>query len=278
MNNHNFIYLFWKKELLVFSKNLFVLKKYPDTNTVHDIRVSIKKLRAALELYVLISEEQLLAYPLKETEVFFNILGRQRDIEICLELLKSSEKDTGRVFNELKRSFRTILNTSRNWTIKAAKDYKKRELAAVALLLKTEKLPIENEELTTRIHAIIASHLAGSKKYFKQPHKLRQYLKGIYYWIKMIQEQLSVQIDYEKQLHQVLDDFGAWQDLQVFETRIKHFRKDFLPKSFAEYDSVKKLEADVLAKKQELLKAALNKTRHLIRKLESAKKEKSVPL
>jgi len=278
MSKYNFIYACWKKELQVFNKNLAALKKHPDTNTVHDIRVSIKKLRAALELYILVSEDRLLAYPLKETEDFFNILGRQRDIEICLYLLRDFEKDKRRVFNELKRHFRAILNSSFNWTIKAAKEYKKKEITSVALLLKTETLPLANEETETKVHSLITSYLTGCKKYYKQPHRLRQYLKGIYYWIKMIQEQLSVQIAYEKQLHQVLDDFGVWQDLQVFETRIKHFRKDFLPKSFAEYESVKMLETEVLKRKQKLLKATLNKTSRLIKKIESAKKEKSVPL
>jgi len=278
MSKYNFIYACWKKELQVFDKNLAALKKHPDTNAVHDIRVSIKKLRSALELYVLISENRLLAYPLKETEDFFNILGRQRDIEICLDLLRDFEKDKRRVFNELKRYFSAILKSSFNWTIKAAKEYNKKEIASVSFLLKTETLPLANEETGTKVHPLITFYLTGCKKYYKQPHRLRQYLKGTYYWIKMIQEQLSVQIAYEKQLHQVLDDFGVWQDLQVFETRIKHFRKDFLPKSFAEYESVKMLETEVLKRKQKLLKATLNKTSRLIKKIESAKKEKSVPL
>jgi hypothetical protein len=167
------------------------------------------------------------------------------------------------------------LSISYKWTKKAVEAYKKKELAAIALMLKTEASLIANEELKIKVAVVIGSHLADSRNYFKQPHKLRQNLKEIYFWIKIIQETLHYGVEYETELHQVLDDFGHWQDLQVLETRIKHFRKDFLPKSFQEYESVKTLETDVKEKKENLLKATLNKTDRLLTKVEAAKKEKS---
>jgi hypothetical protein len=52
----------------------------------------------------------------------------------------------------------------------------------------------------------------------------------------------------------------------VFEMKIKHFRKDYLPKTFSDYESTKMLEGVVKEKKEKLLKLALNKTRSLLRK------------
>ena len=91
MNYQDILAMFWKKEQRVFYNNLAILKQYSQKEAVHDIRVSIKKLRAALELYVLLNEEPLWKYPLKKTETLFSILGKQRDIEICIEFLRAFE-------------------------------------------------------------------------------------------------------------------------------------------------------------------------------------------
>lgn len=265
MNYRNIVFPCWKKEQDVFNKNLAVLKQQPETNAVHDIRVTIKKLRALLRLYVFLTEEQLWKYPLKETEDLFTILGKQRDIEICLELLQDLEKETSKKYPEFRRYLDAALNTAQQWTTNAVRTYKKKELSAVALMLKTESIPLTNEELKLKAIRIIALQLSGCSAYFKQPHQLRQQFKEIYYWIKMAGEILAVRVDYEKKLHPLLDEFGEWQDMQVLETRTRHFRKDHLPRAFPEYESLKKLEAVIKEKGEALLKTTLNKTRHLIK-------------
>jgi CHAD domain-containing protein len=271
----NFIFTHWKKEQRVASDNLALLKQHHDKNAVHDLRIAIKNLRAALKLYILITEEPFWQYPLKKTEELFNILGKQRDIEICLETLATLEKETAKKYTELKYHFQSLLIVAYKWTTKTVREYKKKELAAIALLLKDERQFFVPEELEYKIPGIINNHLADCRNYYKQPHKLRQYLKEIYYWIKMIPKAIFVQVEYEKRLHEILEDFGNWQDLQMFEIKIKHFRKDYLPKVFHEYDSIKMLKNSVTEKKAILLKTALNKTRRLIRKVTSPKKEKS---
>lgn len=264
-NYHNIVFPCWRKEQEVFNNNLAVLKQKPETNAVHDIRVAVKKLRALLRLYVLLTEEQLWKYPLKETENLFTILGKQRDIEICMELLQGLEKETGNKYPEFRCYLGAALNTAQQWTTNAVSAYKKRELSAVALMLKTESIPFTSEQLKLKATRIIASQLSGCSAYFKQPHQLRQYLKEIYCWIKMTEEMLAVKVDYEKQLHRLLDAFGEWQDMQVLETRTRHFRKDYLPRAFPEYETLKKLEAVIKEKREALLKTTLSKTRLLIK-------------
>jgi hypothetical protein len=92
----------------------------------------------------------------------------------------------------------------------------------------------------------------------------------------MIPETLFFPVEYEKELHEVLDDFGNWQNLIVFEIKLKHFRKDYLPKTFPEYDATKMLEAGVKEKKEKLLELALDKTSSLLRKATQSEKEKSL--
>jgi CHAD domain-containing protein len=266
MGHTGFIFIFWEKEQKEFFKNLAVLKKHSRKKAVHDLRVAVKKLRAALELNFLISEKPLPEDLLKGTEELFTILGKQRDIEICLELIDTFKKETGKKYPALKNYFRTLLPVAIKWTKKAVKQYKKKELEELALLLENESPVIDQEELKQKIAGIINTRLADCRNYFEKPHKLRQSLKEIYYWIMMIPASLFPPVEYEKELHDVLDDFGNWQNLSVFEAKIKHFRKDYLPKTFPEYESTKMLEAAVKEKKENLLKDTLNKTNSLLRK------------
>jgi CHAD domain-containing protein len=125
MDYPDFIFAYWKKEQQAFRKNLAILKQHPDKDAVHDIRVTIKKLRAALQLYVLISGEPLWKYPLQETDSFFSILGKQRDIEICLELLTAFENEIGKKYTELNHYFQSVLAVAYKWTRDAVKKYQK---------------------------------------------------------------------------------------------------------------------------------------------------------
>ena len=266
MSNIDFIFNYWEKEKKIFNKNLAVLKKHPRKKAVHDLRVAVKKFRAALELYFLISVKPSGDDHLKETEQLFSVLGKQRDIEICLEIIDDSEKETGQKYPALKHYLRTVLSVACTWTKKAVRPYKKKELEAVALLLKNETPVIEQEELKYKMAGIINTRLVHCSNYYKQPHQLRQNLKEVYYWITMIPESLLPHVEYEKELHDVLDDFGNWQNLSVFAIRLKHFRKDFLPKTHPEYHSIKMLEAASVEKKEILLQLALNKTTSLLKK------------
>lgn len=278
MTTTDLIYQHWKQEQHVFNENLATLRKNNEKDAVHDLRVAVKKLRATIELYVLLTKEPLWEYPLKETEKLFNISGKQRDIEIALEVLSELEKDTGKKYPELKGHLQTSLNIARKWTNMAVAEYKKKELEAIAVLIKEDKSPCIHEDLKYNLASLITEHLAGSRNYFKKPHKLRQYLKEIYYWIKMAPENWDTVTQYEKEMHSVLDSLGRWQDLDMFNIKTNHFRKDYLPKIFPEYALIKDLQKTILAEKEELLKATLSKIRQILRKLSQDEKEKSVSL
>ena len=266
MDAAGLIFTGWEKEQKILNKNLSVLKKHPGKEAVHDLRVAVKKLRAILKLYFLLAGKPLPEYLLKETEQLFSILGKQRDIEICLEIIADSEKEYGKKYTEAENYFRSLLSVASARTLKAVQQYKKKETDETGLLLKPEiKIP-GDEALKIRIAVIIHTHLAACQHYFNKPHKLRQSLKEIYYWIKMIPA-LFLQFEYEKELHDLPDDFGNWQNLTVFEIKLKHFRKDYLPKVLPEYEATKMLGTAVKEKKEKLLKLALNKTSSLLKKV-----------
>lgn len=274
MDNSDFLFILWNKEQKVFRKNLALIKKKPGKKAVHDLRVAIKKLRAALELHFLITEKPPGAISLKDTKQLFKILGKQRDIEICLELIAAFEKENGKKYASLKQYCRSVLSVTQKWSRNTVRQYKSKELEEAAIFLKEESLAYEQEELRIKIEGIINKYLTNCRSYYKDPHKIRQQLKQIYYWIKMTPDPLFPKVGYEKELNQLLDELGNWQDLYLFEIKLKRFRKEYQSKSFTDYESIKLLEAEVKEKKDSLLKLSLQKTSILMRKVTLIQKEK----
>src|SRR5712671_130355 len=128
MGSTDFIYRGWEKERRLVSKTLAALKKDPDKETVHTLRVTVKKLKAAVKLHTLITKDPFLQDSLKETEQLFEILGKQRDTEIYLEIIDGLKKDTRKKVPELKNYFLLLLPVAYTRKNKAVRQYKKKEL------------------------------------------------------------------------------------------------------------------------------------------------------
>lgn len=270
----DFIYVFWEKEQKIFNKNLAILKKRPGKKPVHDLRVAVKKLRAALNLFFFITGIPKPEKLLIDTNKLYSIIGKQRDLEICIEVIEFAEKETGNKYAVLKKYIRSLLSVAIKWSRKEVKQYERKELDETAAFLKDNIKVFEFEELKNKIRIILNAKLYNSKNFYKKPHKLRQNLKEFYYWIKMIPETLLSPFRFEKELEQLLEDFGNWQNLTVIEIKLKHFRKDYLPKTFPEYYSTKMLEVLIKEKMESLLKSSLSKTKVLLRKVSALEKEK----
>ena len=141
MNTGNLVSLNWEKELQVFKKNMSVLRKNHRKNALHDLRVAVKKLRAFLELGLLLSRDKEDARTLQAetilnyTESLFTVSGRQRDLEICLEIVSSFKKETGHPFSELNSFFRSCLKKAGTWTRAGIQHFKITELHKAGRLL-----------------------------------------------------------------------------------------------------------------------------------------------
>jgi len=95
MEGYNTLHVNWKKSQKDFSQAFTQLQQRINPAAVHDIRVTIKRLRAYLDLYILIKKEPEWEYFLSKTEILFNVLGRHREVEICLKLITAYETKTG---------------------------------------------------------------------------------------------------------------------------------------------------------------------------------------
>jgi CHAD domain-containing protein len=261
----------WEKELEVFRKNLQLLLVKPDKEAVHDLRVAVKKMRAILEIYLLISDERFLKNPMQETEILFSVLGKQRDMEICIDILVIYKKETRLQYPLLAEFLDAILKKTYKWTEKAVKTYNIKELNSIKILFKNGENKAGEAFDTDLMMEVINNQLKKCSSFYKQPHKLRQHIKRIYYWVKILPENLWQKL-HEKELHTLCDMLGEWQDLEIFGTRVRHFRKDILPDCYDESNEIKMMLAEVKEKNKNKLAAALTNCRRLIKRIRATEK------
>jgi CHAD domain-containing protein len=266
----NPILLNWKKEQKNFNQQLQLLHRKLDKDAVHELRVAVKKLRAYLEMYIMIKEKNeedgtWMRNLFTETEGLFTVSGRQRDIEICLEVLKTIQEERSLTFLSLLLYLKSLLKITKAWTNDAIHQYKRKELPRIALALKQDQESADAADVYEQISNIINNHVALLRPCFKKPHLLRKKLKLIHYWLQLLPVNKKYQPD---QLHKILDELGRWQDYQVLQTRVNHFRKDYLPKTFKENETLKELSVYCKETMKELLAGALKKTGKYIREVE----------
>jgi CHAD domain-containing protein len=268
----NIMWQHWKKTQKEAVDNLSSLQQRINSVAVHDVRVAIKRLRAYLHLYILLKKEPDWDYFLTKTNQFFAILGRYRDIEICRLLTASLEKETNSSSKEFNNYLQQLQKTSRAWANGEVHRYSKKELAKIALLLKQDETLADKAQFSTALSGIIYDRLAATKKHFREPHQLRKNLKEVYYWISLFPEENAAATWYSEDLHKILDDLGEWQDHEILDVRIRHYRKDWLPKPFAEYQLLKSFRGKIKDRKRVLLENARRNARSWLAKV--AEKEK----
>jgi CHAD domain-containing protein len=269
MNTGNLVWLNWKKEQQEFEKNLSVLRKNHRKDALHDLRVAVKKLRAYLELGLVLYQDRK-ASPtdqveslLKNTESLFTISGRQRDLDICLKVVSSLKKETGHPYKELQSYFRSCLSKSRRWTMAGIQQFKIIELQKAGRLLEQKKQPEDPITTPSGIMKLISGQIPELPHCFRKPHQLRKKLKTIYYWLQLVRPEAPETTS----LHDILDDLGNWQDLGITGTRLKHFRQDLLPGVFDEKMHVREAEKEIETRQKILLRSAIAKTRKWLKSM-----------
>jgi CHAD domain-containing protein len=267
MSNEHLIATHWATEKKKFDVNLSIIQQQVETNAIHDIRVSIKKLRAFWELSTLLHKEPPGNYNLNKTEQLFDVLGKHRDIHISIELLLEDEKDTSCSYSELRQYLQLLLTRTQAWVTQSVNGYDGEELPRILIFFNNNNDFDDGKEMVQHIRNIINSRLAAMRDFFKQPHKVRQNLKAVYYWAALLPQGSHGETIDTKMLHHILDELGDWQDNEMFMARIKHFRRYCLPKSFGEASLIKALEKGLKPKGEELRKSALSKARRLIRRV-----------
>ncbi|MFZ9387501.1 MAG: CHAD domain-containing protein [Chitinophagaceae bacterium] len=245
MEIHGLLIKFWIEQSLVFTENWRVARNRPAKKAVHDLRVSVKKLKSCLSLLSAVYADR---EPMKFVLVqqLFRVTGKFRDIDNCITLLaKIFRKDQRRL-----ESFEKYLQTLRSITRRMSKE--------------SAQLPLEEElgGITTRFNFLLSEMPAGElghraskeaqalfygvkdliKEGDKQAHEIRKRLKRLYYWLSLFPENPVFDLKYMKTLDQSLKALGEWHDHFVLGAHIRDYRKDFLVKETPDYALARELE------------------------------------
>lgn len=222
-----------------------MIRTRPAKKAVHDLRVSVKKLKSCL---LLLSGVYADREPLKFVSVqqLFRVTGKFRDIDNCIALLaKIVRQDQPRL-----ESLEKYLQTLRSLTRRMAKE--------------SAQLPLEEEleGITTQFNFLLSAMPSGEfgrraskeaqtlfygvkdliKQGDKQAHEIRKRLKRLYYWLGIFPENPVFDLKYMKTLDQSLKALGEWHDHFVLGARIREYRKDFLVKGTPDHTLALELE------------------------------------
>jgi CHAD domain-containing protein len=255
MTPENFIILNWNKQQSVFLANLQEIRKKPTKKSIHDLRVSVKKLRSFLRLSELISGQKWRA-PFTQVKTLFKISGKLRDFELSITLLSDYTKKENSQLPSLIKYLKVNKSLTSQWTKKAALAFHEDQLQILSGILQTSIAEISNEDLMSKINEMTELYLKKinllANDFNKNLHEIRKILKEIYYWLNSCPYNPNNNFD-NTILEEILQDLGCWQDNFVFLNKVKNFRKEFLAKNTIETAGVKTLEIKIRNKKDELL-------------------------
>lgn len=256
MGEDLFILKSWDEQVLVFTNNLQIIRNRPTKKAVHDIRVSVKKIRAYLRLRQEITGEKW-NEQFAGTKILFQTLGKQRDLEMTLALLSKYHRKENTSLIHFKKFLQLNCRLARQWSKRATAEYKEEELQNLTNSFYTSFSPVANEELINRIREMAEktlkklSKLLGSFK--KNVHEIRKLLKDLYYWLKACPENPVENLIRLKVLENILRNLGKWQDYFIFLRKLKDFKKEFLVKGSEEFTMTTNCEETMKTLQDELL-------------------------
>lgn len=245
---------------MIFANNLAIIRKKPTKDAVHDLRVSVKKIRSYLRLQQKITGEGWIEQfaPIK---LLFSTLGKLRDFEMSLLLLKKYQRKEEVSLPDFKQYLQVNRSLTRQWTKEAVKNFNTDELDSVFKLNKSLS-PFTNEELESKIKQYSTETLDTvivlASNFKKEAHEIRKQLKDVYYWLIICPNNLVGKFIEIKDLDNILSALGEWQDNFIFHEKLKYFRKELLSKKSNEAEIAETIEKEINKKKDELLNKAIH--------------------
>lgn len=263
-----FILLHWKKQQKFFLQGFEKLTKQQEhgSRAIHDLRVVVKKLRSYLKLLTILLKKMEDKPGFEKTEQLFKVLGKHRDIEIGLLLLQTFEKKNKITYTAFRFHLKVALQRTETWVQNALSKYDEKELTGLTRQLEQHLKETNNQDLLEKTGIILNKEYKKLKRLAKhltgQPHEVRKMLKNLFYWISICPKDFLLSSRQVSKLKKSLDLLGDWHDHEMLHTKIKHFRKDFLPASGEEYLQLKELEKNIADKMEVMLYKADENIQH----------------
>lgn|GEM_PF-878882 len=245
MAGQNILYRQWLWQCGFFWRQIKLLKKKPDSEALHDARVSVKKIRSYLLAARLITETKGLEKSLPETLHLFRIMGKHRDIEISLELITKLKKNKV-ASPEFERHLHTALSDAAEWMQVALTRYNGSEFRLAKTKMRKQIASLDEEQVAEQLRRIIILKLDRVNNLVKDFntwfHEIRKRLKEVYYWEKLYPGGLVLAAAQTKQLNTILDKLGNLQDHAMLLEKLRSYRKLYLPRKTTMYAEAKKSE------------------------------------
>jgi len=255
----NLILKNWLQQEKIFNTNLVLSRKRPTKISVHDLRVSVKKMRSYLRLKEELTKEEWKG-SFSKISALFKSFGRLRDYDMSLILIRKLERKELLSFIFFKEYLSVNRSLSRKW----AKQYalKFNEYEPGVFNQQFISLAGSKEEISEKIVELSALKIKKvktlAKHFHKNAHEIRKQLKDLYYWLKISPKDFAERFINMKALDRILTYLGNWQDHVILKKKIKQYIQD-LPKRNEEKVMLKNLEKKLVPTQKEILDRAIKK-------------------
>ena len=259
MEGSNLIVKHWLQQEKIFNDNLILSRKRPTKLSVHDLRVSVKKMRSYLRLKQQFTGEEW-KESFSKTSVLFKSFGRLRDYDMSLTLIRKFERKQFSSFIFFKEYLSVNRSLTRKWAKQNAIRFTEQEPDGFTEQFKL--LAGSNAEISERIIHLSALKIKKvknlAKHFHKNAHEIRKQLKDVYYWLKICQKGLAESFINMKVLDLTLNYLGSFQDHFILKKKIKQYTKD-LPKKNEEKEMLKSCNKKLETAQKQILNRAIKK-------------------
>jgi CHAD domain-containing protein len=256
MSEGLFILKSWDEQVVVFNNNLQSIRHKPTKKTVHDIRVSIKKLRSYLRLRQELTSEKW-TDEFNPIKILFQTLAKERDFEMALSSLYRYQRREKTVLPHFKKFLQTSGRLTRRWSRQTALDFNDELLKSLTNDFYLSFIELSDEQVIDKIKELAIKTLKKIKKLAsglkKNIHEIRKLMKDLYYWLKACPDNPVSDLVKLKLLEKILDEMGYYQDHFIFLNKMKDFKKEFSVKGSNEFSEIKSCEEKIKKVQVELL-------------------------
>ena len=261
MEDENLIVENWQQQVKIFTQNLTICRKRPTGDSVHDLRVAIKRMRSYLLLKQRLNgdkwEDQF-----SNTSALFKSFGRLRDFDMSLTLTRQYGHKELSSFILFKQYLSTNRNLARHLAKQVAIKYNEHDLNSPDEQFRLSGIEIQNEKVCEKIIQLSREKIEKVRSlndhFEENAHEIRKVLKIVYYWLKICPEEVANNIINLKELDKVLNNLGNWQDHFIFRKKINRFMKEQSVEN-EEKEKLKELKKQLAMEQKKLLDKAKKK-------------------
>lgn len=255
MDGENLILNSWLQQRDVFIKNLITSRKRPTKDSVHDLRVAIKKMRSYLRLNEEFTKEDW-RNAFTETRDLFRSFGTLRDFDMSLELCRKHERKWQLSLPAFKEYLCVNRALSRRWAKQAANKFNEQQSLFEFQFKFFSGLTIAEtcEKIIDLSNNKIKKAKRLKKHFEKNTHEIRKQLKDVLYWLKICPKEYLERFIDVKHLDTSLKYLGSWQDEFILQGKMKQYSRELANKK--EKEAVVEMKKKTRDLQKELLEKA----------------------